>query len=245
MPNLQERIAIVMQESGLTLSEISRIAQVSTSAVAQWKEGQTKSIKPGPAARLAAVTGFNALWLATGEGTRGDGATAAPEAKTAPVIHARPVVAWESEEDLPAGEFLLIPSLDVRLSAGHGAEQLPDIHLDEGRPVAFRADWIRKARLRPASLVCMVADGDSMEPRIQHGDALVVDTSQTAIVDGGVYALWYEGGERVKRLSRLPGGKLRIASDNRAYDPITLPPEELEYVRIIGRVVHVSGQGGL
>ena len=84
-----------------------------------------------------------------------------------------------------------------------------------------------------------------MEPRIQDGDALVVDQAQTQVVDGGVFALWYEGGERVKRLYRLPGGRLRITSDNPSYGPIELSAEETELVRIIGRVVHVAGQGGL
>lgn len=243
MNNLQERIAFVMQECGLSLTEIARITGVSTSAVAQWKEGPSKSIRTGAAARLAAATGFNTLWLSTGEGPRGAGPAAA-KAEIA-ILHAQPVLAWESPDDLVEGEFIFIPALDVRLSAGHGAEQLPEVFFDEARPIAFRADWIRKKHLRPKALVALLAQGDSMEPRIQHGDSLVVDTSQREIVDGAVYALWYEGGERVKRLSRLPGGKLRISSDNKAYDPITLSADELEYVRIIGRVVHVSGEGGL
>lgn len=84
-----------------------------------------------------------------------------------------------------------------------------------------------------------------MEERIQHGDALVVDTSQTDVMDGKVYALWYDGGERVKRLYRLPGGVLRIQSDNPKHPTIEVPASEMEHVRIIGRVVHVSGEGGL
>jgi phage repressor protein C with HTH and peptisase S24 domain len=61
-----------------------------------------------------------------------------------------------------------------------------------------------------------------------------------------VYALWYEGGERVKRLYRMPGGGLRIRSDNAAEHPeIVLTAEYLGQVRIIGRVVHRSGTGGL
>jgi phage repressor protein C with HTH and peptisase S24 domain len=66
------------------------------------------------------------------------------------------------------------------------------------------------------------------------------------VIDGKVYALWYDGGERVKRLHRMPGGGLMIRSDNEAkYPPLKLSAEEAEQVRIIGRVVHVSGQGGL
>lgn len=162
----------------------------------------------------------------------------------APTPSMQPILAWEHPEDLPEGEFVLIPRLGVHLSAGHGCEQV-EIELLEKQPQAFRADWIRKKHLQPKKLASMTADGDSMEERIQHGDALVVDTSQTDVMDGKVYALWYDGGERVKRLYRLPGGVLRIQSDNPKHPTIEVPASEMEHVRIIGRVVHVSGEGGL
>lgn len=162
----------------------------------------------------------------------------------APTPSMQPILAWEHPEDLPEGEFVLIPRLGVHLSAGHGCEQV-EIELLEKQPQAFRADWIRKKHLQPQKLASMTADGDSMEERIQHGDALVVDTSQTDVMDGKVYALWYDGGERVKRLYRLPGGVLRIQSDNPKHPTIEVPASEMEHVRIIGRVVHVSGEGGL
>lgn len=156
----------------------------------------------------------------------------------------RPILAWEHPDDLPEGEFVLIPRLDVHLSAGGGREQMEIVFVEQ-QPQAFRADWIRKKRLKPKKLASMTADGDSMEDRIQHGDALVVDTSQTEIVDGKVYAIWYDGGERVKRLYRLPGGGLRIKSDNDRHPTIEVLPTDANHVRIIGRVVHVAGEGGL
>lgn len=157
----------------------------------------------------------------------------------------RPVLTWEHEADLPEGEFAMIRRLGVRLSAGNGHEHI-DVEIDEAQqPQAFRADWIRKMGLKPNKLACMVASGPSMETRIQDGDALVVDTSRTDVVDGKVFALWYDGGERVKRLYRLPGGGLRIKSDNAEFAPIDLTQEHIGHVHIIGQVVHVAGEGGL
>jgi transcriptional regulator with XRE-family HTH domain len=157
----------------------------------------------------------------------------------------RPILTWEHPDELPPGEFAMIRRLDVRLSAGNGNELLEPMADLYAQPQAFRADWIRKMGLKPVMLASLSADGHSMEPRIQHGDALVIDTSQTQVQDGKVYALWYDGGERVKRLYRLPGGGLRIASDNPAYAPIDLLPEYTAHVRVLGRVVHVAGEGGL
>jgi phage repressor protein C with HTH and peptisase S24 domain len=161
-----------------------------------------------------------------------------------PAYGMAPILAWEHPDDLPEGEFVMIPRLDVHLSAGNGHEQV-EIDLVKDNPQAFRSEWIRLMRLKPAKLAAMRAAGDSMEPTIHDGDSLLVDTSQTNVVDGKVYALWYDGGERVKRLFRLPGGGLRIVSDNARFPTVEVASGYAEHVRVIGRVVHRSGTGGL
>lgn len=155
-----------------------------------------------------------------------------------------PILAWEHAGDLPEGEFVMVPRLDVHLSAGGGRDQV-EIELTKDNPQAFRTEWIRLMKLKPNKLAAMRAAGDSMEPTIHDGDSLLIDTSQTNVVDGKVYALWYDGGERVKRLFRLPGGGLRIKSDNPEHGSIELGADYGGHVRIIGRVVHRSGVGGL
>lgn len=155
-----------------------------------------------------------------------------------------PILAWEHETDLPPGEFVMVPKLDVRLSAGGGVDQV-EIELAPQTPQAFRAEWIRGKGLKPRLLAAMTASGDSMDPTICDGDSLLVNTGEAEVTDGKVYALWYDGGERVKRLFRLPGGGLRIKSDNPEYGPIELGADYHGIVRIIGRVIHRSGTGGL
>lgn len=155
-----------------------------------------------------------------------------------------PILSWEYEEDLPQGEYVFIPRLDIHLSAGNGREQV-EMDFVKKQPQAFRADWIRLEKLNPSKLACMKVDGDSMESLLYHGETVVIDVSQQSVKDGKVYALWYDGGERVKRLWKLPGGGLRIKSDNVAHPTIEVAPEHAETVRILGRVVHKSGTGGL
>lgn len=158
----------------------------------------------------------------------------------------QPIKAWDHEDELPPGEFVMVPRLEVKLSAGSGSgSSQVDIQFNEAQPQAFRAEWVRQQRLKPRKLAAMTAQGDSMEPTIHDGDSLLIDTSQTTVVDGKVYALYYEGGERVKRLFRVPGGGLRIKSDNIAFETFEMGPDYSGHVRIIGRVVHRSGTGGL
>lgn len=157
-----------------------------------------------------------------------------------------PIAVWEHPDALPEGEFIKVPRLNVHLSAGHGNGEQLEIDLERADPQIFRAEWVRKERLKPGALSSMYARGNSMEPRIYDGDALLVDTSQTTILDGRVYAIWYAGELRVKRLYKRPDGGLLIHSDNeRDYPRFDAPPEQMEHIRIIGRVVHIQGTGGL
>jgi hypothetical protein len=49
-----------------------------------------------------------------------------------------PILAWEHPDDLPEGEFVMVPRLDVHLSAGGGREQV-EIDLVKDNPQAFAA----------------------------------------------------------------------------------------------------------
>lgn len=221
-------------------SAVARLLNESPQTVKNW---ESRGVSQKGLIKAEQAIGCSAIWIATGAGEM-FGATIAntqpPQKHFMSAIHA-----WEYFEDLPPGEFVFIPCLNFHLSAGHGLDQM-EIEFVQAQAQAFRAEWVRREGLKPAKLACMYAKGNSMEPSIWDGDSLVIDTSQIEIIDGKVYALWYEGGERVKRLYRLPGGSLRIRSDNSSEHPdIVLNKEHLGFVRIIGRVVHRSGKGGL
>lgn len=238
--------ALISLKTGIAASSISRMA-------CDPREPHHKNIGEKTARKIELAMGKHRGWL--------DGLTeAGPKEEPLPSALSRrqpdelaqdqalgsmrPILAWEHEEDLPAGEFVLVPRLAVKLSAGNGHEQV-EVEFIKPMPQAFRAHWIRERRLNPSKLAAMTASGNSMEPGIFHGDSLLVDTAQTEVLDGKVYALWYDGGERVKRLFRMPGGGLRINSDNPDFPSIELRQADLDHVRILGRVVLRSGEGGL
>ena len=211
---------------------LSDLCGVSPQAVAQWYSGDTKRISPEYLAQIARRYKVDLDWLITGRGVM------APREEE----KLTPIYSWEEEGELPPGEYVYIPRLNVRLSAGNGKEAL-EIDLMKDQPQAFRADWIRQHQLKPSALACMQAEGDSMEPRLCDGDSLLVDTSQTDIIDGKIYALAYAHELRVKRLYKLPSGGILIRSDNSSkYPEMTVQPSDLETIRVVGRVVHFSGQ---
>nr|DAT18295.1 MAG TPA: Repressor protein CI [Caudoviricetes sp.] len=80
--------------------------------------------------------------------------------------------------------------------------------------------------------------GNSMEPTIQGGDALLIDLSRKEINDGKVYCIRYEGQLLTKRLQKLSSTKVKIISDNKDYEPIILDLDKENYIdfSVIGEI---------
>jgi phage repressor protein C with HTH and peptisase S24 domain len=131
-----------------------------------------------------------------------------------------------------AAPYVAVPKVRTRLSAGGGS-------FETGGEVegyySFRRDWLRR-KGHPESMVLMDVVGNSMEPELRHGDMTLIDQSQTAVVAHGVYAVGVEDTVLVKRVEKRPGS-LVLLSDNRDYAPIVLSGDELDALRVIGRVV--------
>ncbi|WP_246038608.1 S24 family peptidase [Chitiniphilus eburneus] len=175
------------------------------------------------------------MWLEQGTGPRTDA-----EAGAASPPSIRPVQVWENEEELAEEQYVFIPRLDVRASCGDG-KLMWEIDL-MGQRNAFRKAWADRLEISPEHSATLVAEGDSMEPRICDGDSLVVDYRKSDIRDGKVYALIWQGEFYIKRLLKEAGGGVVLHSDNEAkYPARRIPAEHLDELQIIGRIVAVSG----
>lgn len=151
-----------------------------------------------------------------------------------------PILTWENPEDLPAGQYVMIPRRRVAFSAGNGHLSFEE---EEAPPLAFGTAWVRRVGLRAEDAVVVYARGDSMEPGIRDGDVLLVDLAPRDIADGDVYALRYSEQLRVKRLFRRYDGALILRSDNAAkYPDEIVPPQDQDgHVHVIGRVIWRGG----
>ena len=85
-------------------------------------------------------------------------------------------------------------------------------------------------------MVAMEVFGHSMEPVISEGDTVLIDQSNTRIIAGAIYAVGVEDTILVKRLEKHPD-KLVLSSDNKAYEPIFLSLDDMDKVRILGKVI--------
>lgn len=240
-----ERLQRAMRLAGKNQAALAKELGISPQALSQVLSGQTKAMTAENTAKAAAALSVPTDWLATGEGEIEIEPTAGPLALRSPgarylIAKGHPVQEWSNAKDLPDNEFAIVERKRVKLSAGDGKVLFEEEPLP---PLAFRAQWLRSRGVtRRDRLVLVYAEGDSMEPALLDGDAVLCDMGQVEVHDGDVYAIDYGGELKVKRLSKTFNGGLRIISDNAAkYPPETLSEEQAHSIRVLGRVLWRGG----
>ncbi|MNX71339.1 Peptidase S24-like protein [compost metagenome] len=126
---------------------------------------------------------------------------------------------------------------DVRLAAGEGIENLVE---EETGTVQFRRSFLRSVGASAGKARVVYAKGDSMEPIIRDGAALLVVPNESLtlqdVASGGVYAINYDGKMIVKTVTKDRLTKRWVArSFNPAYPDI--PLENGALVRVLGQIV--------
>ena len=130
--------------------------------------------------------------------------------------------------------FLQVPKIKARLSAGGGSfETEPEIE----EFYSFRKDWLSK-KGKARDMVLMDIFGNSMEPELKEGDTVLIDQSQKAVLAGAIYAVGFDDTIVVKRLEKRPK-ELVLLSENERYPMMRFRDEEMDSVRIIGKVIWV------
>lgn len=189
--------------------------QLSPNVVTNWK---TRGVPSGKAVAVAKI-----LELTTDQLLGLDNANIPPGASRVQAI----------ERGDP--HYAHIKKVKLRLSAGVTGFQA-DPEFDSGGTVALDPRWLARHGFSPDRLIAIKVKGESMEPTLYEDDLVILNTADTHMADGAVYAFNYEGQAVVKRLSR-DAGEWWLTSDN---------PDQRKYHRklcrggdclIIGRVV--------
>ena len=218
MKTQSDRIKQARKDAGLSQSDLSTKVGVSRVAITQWENNPSIKIAGENLTRLCAALGVSAEWLLYGR-------------EKGVVPDARIIEADESESFVsllahrkagPAKNKAdySIPILSVEASAGHGAVVASD------DPVGFMEmprRMLNDLGIEPTrSLRIVSVRGDSMNGTLDHGDFAIIDTAVERMEDDGVYVFTLDGQTMIKRLQRLPGNKIKVISDNPAYDSYTL-----------------------
>jgi transcriptional regulator with XRE-family HTH domain len=132
-------------------------------------------------------------------------------------------------------DFVVISRFDIAASAGGGALNEHEISLLPG--LSFSRVWLSKRGLSPATLRVVDVAGDSMASRLNDGDQVLMNVGDTTPKSGRAYVLRQGDELLVKYCQLLPGGVLRVSSENQAYPSYDVDLNRTDEVTIIGRVV--------
>lgn len=216
---LSDRLKQVRSTTGDTQKNFAKSIGVSARAWQGYEDGD--NVPGGNVLEALARLGFSSDWILTGEGSmrKGEGG-----GEGAP----------KGGELSDPGRYLEVPLYNVEAHGGAGTVPGHEEVIDF---MAFRREWLaRDLRSSVVDLVALFVSGDSMEPTLTSGDVVLIDKSRAARADDGVYVLRIGEAVKVKRVQFLAGQKLKIVSDNKAYEPETIDPKK-EDVKIIGQVV--------
>lgn len=201
----------VFEATGITSqTELASVLNINRSAITQARK--KNSIPDKWILQLYKTFGLNPDWIETGSG---------------PTFIKKSV----SNDSI----FKNIPKVKARLSAGGGSFEVGS---EVEGYYAFRKDWLT-TKGNQNKMVLMDIFGNSMEPEMKDGDTILIDESQKDILAGAIYAVGIDDTIMVKRVEKHPN-KLVLLSDNKDYSPIYLQANEINSVRIIGKVIWVS-----
>lgn len=154
------------------------------------------------------------------------------------VVHGAPIKSTDDSEENPL--ISRIRKVKLKISAGISGFAI-DPDYEDGNPIYFRKDWIESRGYRVNNLIAIVVQGQSMEPTLNNGDTVVINTADTTPRDGDVYAINYEGEAIVKRMIR-DSGVWWLSSDNQ--DKSRYPNKQCsgDGCIVIGKVIHKQSE---
>lgn len=132
------------------------------------------------------------------------------------------------------GVIALPVAVGAEASAGAGTVPLD---YEEMEPVPFPEKWLRGLG-DPKNMALIKVSGDSMFPKILHGDMVIFDRTRRGPGDG-IYLIRHEGTLMVKQICFFDA-EIRIRSENKHWPEVPVPYSAMEdpsLFEVIGRVV--------
>lgn len=233
MNTLGQRIRQRRNHLKLTQKQVGASVGVSHVTISQWEKDETAP-RGENLYGLCKALGCQPDWLLYGkEDPSPPGPQPEQNAEWAGTLDP-----WGNGTKLGEDEVELPFFTEVELSAGNGAHAAIETH---GPKLRFAKSTLKRSGVSPDNAACVKVSGTSMEPVLPDGATVGIDTANTAIKDGDMFALDQGGMLRVKLVYRLPGGGLRLKSFNTdEYPDEHYDSGQAANIRIIGRVFWYS-----
>ena len=228
MNTLAERLQFAMDKMGKNQVELAALAGTSQVTISNILNGVTKSPRNG--LQIAKALKISPEWLLNGTGDMVQPQIESNVAETGLFD------LWDRNTPLNDDEVEVPIFQEIRLAAGNGfADDIMDYNNFKLR---FSRATLRRQGVQYENAVCVVADGNSMEPVIPNGATIGIDTGNKAIRDGSIYAINHGGLLRIKLLYNMPNNQIKIRSYNT--DEYDDEIANLDEVSVIGKVFWYS-----
>lgn len=262
---LSDKMREIKEALGLTQQQLAEALGVKLDRVKSLTSGKVEKLSQAETKSLVEKLHVNPRWLATGEGdmlrSAGEQAFAGELATLRQVTDAVTALPLSDDQKrqvrdilfaVQSGKidliqaalgqplaaqpdhFVMVPRYDVQASAGGGALIHSELIVDY---LAFRQEWVSRMGLNRQKLALIEVHGDSMEPSLYNSDLILIDLRASGLSVDGIYAIQHRGHLLVKRIQVKLDGTVIIKSDNPAYEPEVLGPDEAEGLVVVGRVV--------
>lgn len=228
MNTLAERLQFAMDKTGKNQVELAALAGTSQVTISNILNGVTKSPRNG--LQIAKALKISPEWLLNGTGE-----IVQPQIESN-VTETGSFDLWDRNTPLNDDEVEVPLFQEIRLAAGNGfADDIMDYNNFKLR---FSRATLRRQGVQYENAVCVVADGNSMEPVIPNGATVGIDTGNKTIRDGSIYAINHGGLLRIKLLYNMPNNQIKIRSYNT--DEYDDEIADLNEVSVIGKVFWYS-----
>jgi len=234
MKTLAERLVWARHRKQLSQDQLAKKAGVSQSTIGNLEAGIRNSARRITSIALALEV--SPAWLAEGVG-------AADAVETSPFsdeVHV-PVDARQVKESQPGDlNFVEIQKVRLKLSAGISGFAIEPL-IENGAPIVFQQEWLEKNGYYADKLIALKIRGESMRPKLDDGDLVVINTADRIPKDNHVYAVNFDGEDVIKRLCR----------QNREWWLVSDNPEQKAYPKqickgasciIIGEVIYMQSR---
>lgn len=209
MTTIGDRVKLRRTQINMSRTDLAKRAGIAYTALSDLELGLTK--KSLALHKLAKILNCRTEWLETGK---------------------KPIEP-ENDGDTDWGDIMGY-SQAAGLGTGSEGQEYAETH-----KLKFRADSLAKKRLKPENLSVFYGKGDSMEPRIRSGDAILFDMSDTTPRDGAVFIVMMNGEYYAKRCLMLDD-TVYFTTDNPNGDHKWQKPRRMDSKRdpitVVGRV---------
>ncbi len=221
MNTIGERIKEARRVRGMSRPQLAEAAKIKYPTLAGIENNDQAGTTQLPL--IAEALGVSAKWLQTGKGPMEVGLAAVDQDDYADVTGYAQAVGLGA--------------------AGAEAEEYAETH-----SLKFKKASLRRRGIYGRNLAIYYGKGDSMEPTIEDGDAILFDTSDTRVADGCLYLIQVHGAANpeyyVKRAMVLDG-TVFFSSDNPKGDHHWQKPRRMdskrEPITVVGRVHWIGG----